>query len=199
MYNTNVSSSYNSAFYRPSSSGNNNNVNAAIPDGMPTSCVPAPTQWKAPSSATTTKSSDVEPNKAFTDILASTKGQAAFLQETKTKDTTKAVAPIRMSCCARGMKADHNAQTAYFMVPIDAEHGMHLVCSHKECRKAGNKFRYCAHCKKPVTKRNFRARHLHADITKKRNFQSNESNHPPYIMPSYENSGLFFCQPIYKK
>ena len=38
------------------------------------------------------------------------------------------------------------------------------MCSHPTCRSAGVKFRYCLYCKKPVTKQNFRSRHLHADL-----------------------------------
>eukprot|EP00529_Nitzschia_sp_RCC80_P015140 CAMPEP_0113482200 /NCGR_PEP_ID=MMETSP0014_2-20120614/22796_1 /TAXON_ID=2857 /ORGANISM="Nitzschia sp." /LENGTH=699 /DNA_ID=CAMNT_0000375709 /DNA_START=307 /DNA_END=2406 /DNA_ORIENTATION=- /assembly_acc=CAM_ASM_000159 len=70
----------------------------------------------------------------------------------------------RLPCQARGMKADHNASTAYFEIPDDARHGQHLLCSHPACRSAGVKFRYCYYCKKPVTKQNFRSRHLHADL-----------------------------------
>jgi hypothetical protein len=40
-----------------------------------------------------------------------------------------------------------------------------LLCSYQACRTAGVKFRYCLVCKKPVTKQNFRSRHLHADLT----------------------------------
>lgn len=55
-------------------------------------------------------------------------------------------------------------QTAYFDVPESARHGQHLLCSHSVCRAAGVKFRYCFYCKKPVTKQNFRSRHLHANL-----------------------------------
>jgi len=70
----------------------------------------------------------------------------------------------RLPCQARGMKADHNSSTAFFEIPEDARHGQHLLCSHPSCRAAGVKFRYCLYCKKPVTKQNFRSRHLHADL-----------------------------------
>ncbi len=56
------------------------------------------------------------------------------------------------------------AQTAYFEISRDVAHGQHLYCSHPICRAAGVKFRYCLHCKKPVTKQNFRSRHLHAEF-----------------------------------
>jgi hypothetical protein len=55
-------------------------------------------------------------------------------------------------------------QNSYFEVDTEtAVHGQHLLCSHPACRAAGVKFRYCAYCMKPVTKQNFRSRHLHAD------------------------------------
>jgi hypothetical protein len=55
-------------------------------------------------------------------------------------------------------------QTACFEVPTNATHGMHLLCSYPACRSTGVKFRYCLFCKKPVTKQNFRSRHLHAEL-----------------------------------
>ena len=55
-------------------------------------------------------------------------------------------------------------QTAYFDIPENSRHGQHLLCSHSVCRAAGVKFRYCFYCKKPVTKQNFRSRHLHANL-----------------------------------
>jgi len=102
-----------------------------------------------------------KPNrKSFTDMLLAKQAQAALLQ------AAQAHLPrtIRLPCGARGMKADHNSSTAYFDVPENARHGQHLLCSHSVCRAAGVKFRYCFYCKKPVTKQNFRSRHLHADL-----------------------------------
>ena len=64
-------------------------------------------------------------------------------------------------CRARGMPADHNFKTAYFVIPDGIEHGDELVCNYPACRQAGVKFRYCLHCKIPVAKRNFRNRHRH--------------------------------------
>eukprot|EP00934_Nitzschia_sp_Nitz4_P002595 Nitzschia sp. Nitz4//scaffold31_size150131//148928//149840//NITZ4_002857-RA/size150131-exonerate_est2genome-gene-0.66-mRNA-1//1//CDS//3329547746//2585//frame0 len=61
------------------------------------------------------------------------------------------------------MSPDHNSLTAYFEIPRDIIHGQHLYCSHAGCRASGVKFRYCLYCRKPVTKQNFRSRHLHAD------------------------------------
>lgn len=55
-------------------------------------------------------------------------------------------------------------QSAFFEIPDDARHGQHLLCSHNSCRASGVKFRYCYYCKKPVTKQNFRSRHLHSDM-----------------------------------
>lgn len=98
--------------------------------------------------------------KNFTDMLLAKQAQAVFLQATQ----VHLPRTIRLPCGARGMKADHNASTAYFDVPENARHGQHLLCSHSVCRSAGVKFRYCFYCKKPVTKQNFRSRHLHANL-----------------------------------
>lgn len=70
----------------------------------------------------------------------------------------------QIPCLARGMATDHNSMTAYFEIANEVTHGQHLYCSHPVCRAAGVKFRYCLYCKKPVTKQNFRSRHLHADV-----------------------------------
>jgi hypothetical protein len=55
----------------------------------------------------------------------------------------------------------HNIQTAYFVIPENAQHGEELMCSYFLCRNTGIKFRYCAYCNVPVAKRNFRKRHQH--------------------------------------
>ena len=55
-----------------------------------------------------------------------------------------------------------SSKTAFIVIPAGAVHGESLTCSYKACRDGGIKFRYCAVCKKPVTKRNFRQRHTHA-------------------------------------
>lgn len=72
----------------------------------------------------------------------------------------------RMQCKGRGVSGDHNARTAYFDIPSNAQHGMLLVCSHPVCAKSGRCFRYCAVCDIPVAKRNFPMRHAHG-LTKK--------------------------------
>ena len=41
------------------------------------------------------------------------------------------------------------------------KHGEELRCSHPVCQAGGVKFCYCAICKKPAAKRNFRGRHHH--------------------------------------
>ena len=51
--------------------------------------------------------------------------------------------PQRMSCKARGLSSMHNADNAYFEIPIDAPHGLPLSCSHSECASSGRRFRYC--------------------------------------------------------
>lgn len=43
------------------------------------------------------------------------------------------------------------------------KHGKELVCSFPQCRDSGIKFCYCAYCRVPVARRNFRLRHHHAD------------------------------------
>lgn len=54
-------------------------------------------------------------------------------------------------------------QTAYFEISPDIKHGDGLICSFPACRNRGVKFLYCAYCKDPVAKRNFRNQHSHAD------------------------------------
>lgn len=98
--------------------------------------------------------------KDFSDMLMAKQAAAAFLQSAQ----ARVPRTTRLPCGARGMKADHNSSTAYFDVPEDARHGQHLLCSHSVCRSAGVKFRFCFYCRKPVTKQNFRSRHLHANL-----------------------------------
>ena len=57
------------------------------------------------------------------------------------------------------------------------------MCSHPTCRAAGVKFRYCYYCKKPVTKQNFRSRHLHADLAEKANKRAADSRKSPLLLP----------------
>eukprot|EP00544_Gedaniella_sp_CCMP2646_P003683 CAMPEP_0202495796 /NCGR_PEP_ID=MMETSP1361-20130828/17786_1 /ASSEMBLY_ACC=CAM_ASM_000849 /TAXON_ID=210615 /ORGANISM="Staurosira complex sp., Strain CCMP2646" /LENGTH=350 /DNA_ID=CAMNT_0049126931 /DNA_START=37 /DNA_END=1089 /DNA_ORIENTATION=+ len=70
----------------------------------------------------------------------------------------------RVPCKARGVRGDHNLRTAYFDIPVNAEHGLMLVCSHEGCAASGRRFRYCAICDLPVAKRNFSKRHGHGLI-----------------------------------
>lgn len=58
---------------------------------------------------------------------------------------------------------DPSLQTAYFEISPDIKHGDGLICSFPACRNRGVKFLYCAYCKDPVAKRNFRNQHSHAD------------------------------------
>lgn len=55
-------------------------------------------------------------------------------------------------------------QTAYFEISDKTEHGAELVCSHQTCRNNGIKFRYCAYCKSPMPKRNFKKLHAHKEL-----------------------------------
>ena len=74
---------------------------------------------------------------------------------------------VKIPCRARGMPMAHNARTAYFVVPPSIQHGDELMCSFPGCRSAGCKFRWCAVCKVPVAKRNFRNRHKHGNFGQK--------------------------------
>uniref|UniRef100_A0A7S1FW56 Uncharacterized protein n=1 Tax=Corethron hystrix TaxID=216773 RepID=A0A7S1FW56_9STRA len=65
-------------------------------------------------------------------------------------------------CRAKGMDIDHNFETAYFTISENTAHGTELHCSHPVCKRGGCKFRFCAFCKSPAARRNFRKRHEHA-------------------------------------
>lgn len=67
----------------------------------------------------------------------------------------------RYPCRARGISDNHTNRTAYFDVPLNAAHGLQLVCSHDVCAKSGRIFRYCTVCALPCAKRNFAKRHSH--------------------------------------
>jgi len=125
--------------------------------GLPQFCVPQQSLSAAQNSLNEAQKSN---QKSFTDLILAKQAQAALLQAAQ----ARLPRTIRLPCGARGMKADHNSSTAYFDVPENARHGQHLLCSHSVCRAAGVKFRYCFYCKKPVTKQNFRSRHLHANL-----------------------------------
>lgn len=50
----------------------------------------------------------------------------------------------RICCKARLLsRADHNADNAYFEIPLDTPHGMVMSCSHPKCAASGRRFRYC--------------------------------------------------------
>mmetsp|Transcript_40742 Transcript_40742/g.117003 ORF Transcript_40742/g.117003 Transcript_40742/m.117003 type:complete len:513 (-) Transcript_40742:361-1899(-) len=88
---------------------------------------------------------------------------------------------VVVPCRARGMPMEHNFQTAYFEIPDDIQHGDGLICSFPECRNRGVKFLYCAYCKDPVAKRNFRNRHTHEEEEKKKKKEeaANAKKAPP--------------------
>jgi len=65
-------------------------------------------------------------------------------------------------CKARRMPADHNFETAVFVLHKGMKHGEHLLCSYPQCRAEGVKFCYCSLCGIPVAKRNFKSRHDHS-------------------------------------
>jgi hypothetical protein len=62
---------------------------------------------------------------------------------------------ISQSCCS------FDFQTAFFEVTKDMAHGADLICSHDVCRNGGIKFLYCAFCRGPAARRNFRTSHSH--------------------------------------
>lgn len=66
-----------------------------------------------------------------------------------------------VACRARNMPPDHDAKRAYFKIPLNATHGFLLGCSHPVCGLNRKRFRYCAVCQVPVSKRNFSTRHSH--------------------------------------
>mmetsp|Transcript_7235 Transcript_7235/g.17639 ORF Transcript_7235/g.17639 Transcript_7235/m.17639 type:complete len:447 (+) Transcript_7235:182-1522(+) len=134
--------------------------NGTFGDGSLTSILGGLPQFCLPTAQASFHAHQESSTKSFADILLAKQAQAALLQAAR----NHAPRTMRLPCGARGMKADHNSSTAYFDVPENARHGQHLLCSHSICRSAGVKFRYCFYCKKPVTKQNFRARHLHANL-----------------------------------
>jgi hypothetical protein len=55
-------------------------------------------------------------------------------------------------------------QSAFFEVDGNTiTHGFELVCSHHACRRDGTKFRFCAVCRIPASKRTFSYFHSHRD------------------------------------
>eukprot|EP00587_Corethron_hystrix_P005573 CAMPEP_0113312410 /NCGR_PEP_ID=MMETSP0010_2-20120614/9260_1 /TAXON_ID=216773 ORGANISM="Corethron hystrix, Strain 308" /NCGR_SAMPLE_ID=MMETSP0010_2 /ASSEMBLY_ACC=CAM_ASM_000155 /LENGTH=458 /DNA_ID=CAMNT_0000168247 /DNA_START=628 /DNA_END=2001 /DNA_ORIENTATION=+ /assembly_acc=CAM_ASM_000155 len=70
-------------------------------------------------------------------------------------------------CRARGMEHGHNFESAYFTIHDGLDHGADLYCSYPACRAEGCKFRYCATCKAPAARRNFRKRHGHGEKPKR--------------------------------
>eukprot|EP00429_Kryptoperidinium_foliaceum_P088989 CAMPEP_0176198616 /NCGR_PEP_ID=MMETSP0121_2-20121125/8143_1 /TAXON_ID=160619 /ORGANISM="Kryptoperidinium foliaceum, Strain CCMP 1326" /LENGTH=575 /DNA_ID=CAMNT_0017537469 /DNA_START=36 /DNA_END=1764 /DNA_ORIENTATION=+ len=110
-------------------------------------------------------------------------GDSASMQSNSVNTQTRvAVVP----CRARGMPMEHNFQTAYFEIPEHIKHGDGLICSFPQCRNRGVKFLYCAYCKDPVAKRNFRDRHTHNDqaASKKVNKQTNNTPQPQSVAKS---------------
>ena len=87
------------------------------------------------------------------------KGNASSVRswyEKLNKTTTQ-----RIACKARGLPDSHNADTAYFLVPPNAKHGLLLQCSHPVCAASKRKFRFCAVCGRAASERNFIRLHGH--------------------------------------
>lgn len=88
-------------------------------------------------------------------------GRGLLSKERKAKKASSSC--VRLPCLARGMCKAHNGKSAYLVIPSNVQHGDELGCSFSSCSA---QFRYCATCKKPVAKRNFRNRHAHSKCTK---------------------------------
>ena len=79
----------------------------------------------------------------------------------------------RVPCRGRGIP-DHNPTTAYIIIPEGIKHGDKLLCSHPECRES-KKFRYCKHCKAPVTDSSFRWKHRHGEESENKRDDADET------------------------
>ena len=77
------------------------------------------------------------------------------------KSTKKTPARKRFPCRARNVCGSHTPETAYIELPHDATHGLHLYCSHPQCKGSKRAFRWCEICHVIVAKRNFIKRHSH--------------------------------------
>jgi hypothetical protein len=77
------------------------------------------------------------------------------------KSTKKTPARKRFPCRARNVCGSHTSETAYIELPHDATHGLHLYCSHPQCKVSKRAFRWCDICQVIVAKRNFIKRHSH--------------------------------------
>jgi hypothetical protein len=113
-----------------------------------------------------------------TEQLPKKKGNIHTTSEKHARDLAMAIAGAqkkafgenRIPCRARGLPADHNPSTAYFVITEDAKHGDELQCSHPECR-ISKKFKYCQHCKIPISSNNF-GKHRHDVEVKKNSMES---------------------------
>jgi len=81
-----------------------------------------------------------------------------------------------VTCRARGISKDHNKKTAYFVIPDNVKHGADLLCSHAKCQNKGIRFVFCIVCDEPVAKINFKTRHSHPDVLKKKPQSTNSNN-----------------------
>jgi len=76
------------------------------------------------------------------------------------------------------MEQGHNFESAYFTIPDGIDHGADLYCSYRACRAEGCKFRYCATCKAPAARRNFRKRHGHGEYKPRSKAVSSKKSTP---------------------
>ncbi|KAL3925806.1 MAG: hypothetical protein SGILL_000154 [Bacillariaceae sp.] len=84
---------------------------------------------------------------------------------------------VQVPCRARGQPPEHDYMTACFTLKKNEKHGKELVCSFRQCRDSGIKFCYCAFCRVPVARRNFRLRHHHSDAKPLSTSKSKHSKH----------------------
>jgi len=101
-----------------------------------------------------------EINTGVPDLIFTNSSIAGIVSSRSTSDkSTHNGKVLFFPCRARGMEQAHNFESAYFTIPDDLDHGADLYCSYPACRTEGCKFRYCATCKAPAARRNFRKRH----------------------------------------
>jgi len=100
-------------------------------------------------------------------IFANSSIQGIAASRSTSVETTPSGKVFYFPCRARGMEQGHNFESAYFTVPEGLDHGADLYCSYRACRAEGCKFRYCATCKAPAARRNFRKRHGHEETKPK--------------------------------
>jgi hypothetical protein len=74
----------------------------------------------------------------------------------------------RHACRRKSVPPDHNTETAYFDIPLNAEHGKTVSCCHYICASGRGppRFRYCLVCQRVVAYQHFWSRHSHEEVFK---------------------------------